>query len=175
MTVVRDQRGFQLSGSNNHEWTKAKWDAEYGDGLQEFERQIVFAIRTWQPEVIVTHEPIYGDYNKFEHIWTGRITTQAYASAADPKKFPEQIAAGLEPWQAKRLYYATGWPLHSGENPTTHMLATNGYSARQGASYGWIESRSFQQYYWSKWVAGSFPSLTCRKSSLHLARSTATT
>ena len=29
---------------------------------------------------------------------------EAFRAAADPKRFPEQIAAGLEPWQAKKLY-----------------------------------------------------------------------
>src|SRR5262249_12146395 len=32
------------------------------------------------------------------------LAKEAFRAAADPKRFPEQIAAGLHPWQAKKLY-----------------------------------------------------------------------
>ena len=38
------------------------------------------------------------------HQAAGLITQEAFKAAADPKMFPEQIAAGLRPWQALKLY-----------------------------------------------------------------------
>ena len=32
------------------------------------------------------------------------LTKEAFRAAADPKRFPEQIKEGLQPWQARKLY-----------------------------------------------------------------------
>ncbi len=34
----------------------------------------------------------------------GILTKEAFHAAADPKRFPEQIAEGLQPWQPKKFY-----------------------------------------------------------------------
>src|SRR6185436_808438 len=38
------------------------------------------------------------------HQTAGLITQEAFKAAADPQMFPEQIVAGLRPWQALKLY-----------------------------------------------------------------------
>ena len=38
------------------------------------------------------------------------IAAEAYQAAADPTKFPEQIKAGLRPWQVRKLYRVAGGP-----------------------------------------------------------------
>ena len=38
------------------------------------------------------------------HEAAGLITQEAFKAAGDPKMFPEQIAAGLRPWQPLKLY-----------------------------------------------------------------------
>jgi hypothetical protein len=38
------------------------------------------------------------------HQASGILTKEAFRAAADPNRFPEQIAEGLHPWQAKKLY-----------------------------------------------------------------------
>src|SRR5690606_17527321 len=69
-------------------------------------------------------------------------------AAADPTKFPEQIAEGLEPWQAKRYYYNVSTfrgpaaPPERAEDRVT--LEIGGYNPVLGKSYREIagESRS---------------------------------
>jgi LmbE family N-acetylglucosaminyl deacetylase len=65
---------------------------------------MVRVIRTFRPDVLVARfsgTPRDGHGN---HQASGILTKEAFRAAADPKRFPEQIAAGLEPWQAKKLY-----------------------------------------------------------------------
>jgi LmbE family N-acetylglucosaminyl deacetylase len=65
---------------------------------------MVRVIRTFRPDVLVARfsgTPRDGHGN---HQASGILTIEAFHAAADPKRFPEQIAEGLEPWQAKKLY-----------------------------------------------------------------------
>jgi hypothetical protein len=38
------------------------------------------------------------------HVVSARLAREAFRAAADPARFPEQIAAGLRPWQAAKIY-----------------------------------------------------------------------
>jgi LmbE family N-acetylglucosaminyl deacetylase len=62
-------------------------------------------IRTIRPDVIVgfiwDHTRGGGQHHQASSI----ITAEAFRAAADPTKFPEQIAEGLKPWQASKFYY----------------------------------------------------------------------
>jgi len=65
---------------------------------------MVRVIRTFRPDVLVARfsgTPRDGHGN---HQASAILTKEAFRAAADPKRFPEQIAEGLEPWQAKKLY-----------------------------------------------------------------------
>jgi photosystem II stability/assembly factor-like uncharacterized protein/tetratricopeptide (TPR) repeat protein len=72
-------------------------------------RQLVLALRMWQPDVIVTDGPnqdlFYGEpYGPVEGI-VAETLKEAFKRAADPKEFPEQIdPLGLKPWKATKLY-----------------------------------------------------------------------
>ncbi|MDW8145143.1 MAG: PIG-L family deacetylase [Roseiflexaceae bacterium] len=68
--------------------------------------QIVALIRAIQPQVVVTFGP-YGGYGHPDHIFCHRATTAAFEAAGNSTLYPEQIDAGLEPWQPQRLYYST--------------------------------------------------------------------
>src|SRR5690606_32832252 len=37
------------------------------------------------------------------------ITADAFRAAANPERFPEQIAAGLRPWQASKFFYTAAF------------------------------------------------------------------
>src|SRR5215472_18763518 len=75
-------------------------------------------VRLTRPEVILTWLPAYvAGENHDDHQAAGVIATEAFDLAGDPTAFPEQVAAprnrtgignlteGLQPWQAKKLYY----------------------------------------------------------------------
>lgn len=104
-------------------------------GTIPMEMRMVEAIRTWRPEVIITHEPVYGEYNKMGHKMTGRIATLAFDSAGDPEAFPGLSQIGLEACQPKKLYYFSG-----GEHSETinHLSVVGKYSKRQADVIGTI-------------------------------------
>jgi LmbE family N-acetylglucosaminyl deacetylase len=80
--------------------------------------QVVRIVRLTRPEVVLTWLPCYvAGENHDDHQAAGVIATEAFGMAGDPAIFPSQIAAprdrlrisnygeGLQPWQAKKLYY----------------------------------------------------------------------
>src|SRR5690606_12684724 len=84
---------------------------------------VVRVIRRFRPDAIVsifTGTPRDGHG---QHQAAGIIAHEAFAAAADPARFPEQLRAGLAPWRTRKLYeggyfrqdslttlYATGEP-----------------------------------------------------------------
>jgi LmbE family N-acetylglucosaminyl deacetylase len=67
--------------------------------------QVTEIIRTFHPDVVITFGPD-GGYGHPDHIAISAATTAACMSSGEPGRFPEQIAAGLEPYQPARLYYS---------------------------------------------------------------------
>lgn len=74
-------------------------------GVQPVLADLVRVIRRERPDVIAARfrgEPRDGHGH---HQFSGVIAQLAFAAAADPERFPEQIAEGLQPWQAAKLYH----------------------------------------------------------------------
>ncbi len=87
--------GFSKSAQETFE----KWgghDPALGD--------MVRVIRTFRPDVLVARFSGTERDGHGNHQASAILTAEAFRAAADPKRFPEQIAAGLEPWQPKKLY-----------------------------------------------------------------------
>ncbi len=71
---------------------------------KEILRQLVLALRTWRPEVVVTDHPEPRSGNGAGAL-VAEAMHEAFALAADVQAFPEQIEQlGLSPWQAKKAY-----------------------------------------------------------------------
>ena len=67
--------------------------------------EVVRVIRMNRPLVIVSRFQGRPRDGHGQHIAAGEITQEAFHAAADPERFPEQLAAsGLGPWQANRLF-----------------------------------------------------------------------
>ena len=66
--------------------------------------KIVAHIRRERPEVVVTFDE-NGGYGHPDHMAIHRFAKAAFAAAADPAQYPEQIKAGLRPHQARKLYF----------------------------------------------------------------------
>jgi photosystem II stability/assembly factor-like uncharacterized protein len=79
----------------------AAWDKLHDSkAAEQFLRQLVLAIRMWQPEVVLSDVKSDG----VEALVDEGIR-EAFQRAADPKAFPEQIdKLGLQPWSVKKLY-----------------------------------------------------------------------
>jgi photosystem II stability/assembly factor-like uncharacterized protein len=102
----------------------AGWDrANDGRGLDELEAYLVRQIRSWRPEVIVTHDSDPAGKDPAGHIVHQAIVS-AVKRAADPTSFAEQITmAGLEPWQVKRVFAVLPPGKNGATNVTTSQLA----------------------------------------------------
>lgn len=64
---------------------------------------VVQAIREVQPDVVISVWTGTAIDGHGHHRASGIATHEAFTLAADANAFPEQLQAGLEPWQAKRL------------------------------------------------------------------------
>jgi len=65
---------------------------------------IVRVVRTFRPDVLVARFSGTERDGHGHHQASAILTKEAFRAASDPKRFPEQIAEGLEPWQPKKLY-----------------------------------------------------------------------
>src|SRR5919106_26626 len=69
-----------------------------------------------------------------QHQLAGYLTPLAFKAAADPAQFPEQIAEGLRPWQAKKLYRGVGFRPDP-SNPATIEVETGVFDPVLGRYY----------------------------------------
>jgi LmbE family N-acetylglucosaminyl deacetylase len=95
-------RAVDFGYSFGIEETLEKW------GHQEILGDFVRMIRTIRPDVIVGFV-FDGEGGGQHHQTSARLTLEAFRAAADPARFPEQIAEGLRPWQPKKYYYTAGF------------------------------------------------------------------
>lgn len=65
---------------------------------------VVRVIRFFRPDVIINRWQGNERDGHGHHAAAALLTQEAFRAAADPTRFPEQIAEGLAPWQAKKLY-----------------------------------------------------------------------
>ena len=85
--------------SKTAEETLQKWD-----GGEPALADMVRVIRTFRPDVIAARFSGTERDGHGHHQVSSLLARTAFRAAADPTKFPEQIKAGLVPWQAKKLY-----------------------------------------------------------------------
>jgi LmbE family N-acetylglucosaminyl deacetylase len=95
----RFSRVADFGYSKTPEETFQKWqghDIPLGD--------IVRVIRTFRPDVLIARFSGTDRDGHGHHQASAILTKEAFRAAGDPKRFPEQIAEGLQPWQPKKLY-----------------------------------------------------------------------
>jgi LmbE family N-acetylglucosaminyl deacetylase len=90
-------RAYEFGYSFSVEETLQKWGKE--ETLGDFVR----LLRTLRPDVVVSL-PLEGEGGGQHHQTSAILTKEAFRAAADPARFPEQIAEGLRPWQPLKLY-----------------------------------------------------------------------
>jgi LmbE family N-acetylglucosaminyl deacetylase len=73
-------------------------------GREQVLSDVVWAIRKFQPDVIVMRFPVTGEGGHGQHTASALLAEEAFEAAADPKRFPEQLAhAG--PWRSRRIFW----------------------------------------------------------------------
>jgi len=73
-------------------------------GKEEVLGDVVFVIRKFRPDVIVTRFPTTGEGGHGHHTASAILALEAFTAAADPTRFPEQLNV-VKPWQAKRIFW----------------------------------------------------------------------
>ncbi|HMQ49267.1 MAG TPA: PIG-L family deacetylase [Saprospiraceae bacterium] len=115
---------------------------------------VVWAIRKWQPDVII---------NRFDHNSAGRthghhtgsaiLAFEAFDLAGKKEAYPEQLAQ-VDAWQPQRLFFNTSWWFYGSQEAfdkadKTNMMSVDvgGYYPERGQSYGEIaaDSRSMHK------------------------------
>ena len=131
-------RAFDFGYSKNPEEAMRIW------GHDKILSDVVWVIRKFKPDVIITRFPTTGEGGHGHHTASGILAGEAYEAAGDPTKFPEQLKY-VSVWQAKRLLWNT---FNFGGNNTTRddqfKIDCGVYNPVLGKSYGEIaaESRS---------------------------------
>ncbi len=138
-------RAIDFGFSFSVEETFERW------GREEILGDIVRVIRTVRPDVVSALEPD-GRGGGQHHQASARLAREAFRAAADPDRFPEQIAEGLHPWQAQKFYFRAGFPFGLGlfpgfrfrvePDPELTTVDLGRYDALLGTTYAEIGSRA---------------------------------
>jgi len=95
-----DYRDSGMAGTPENEDPRALAQADFDQAVGK----VVAHIRREKPDVVVTFDE-HGGYGHPDHVAIHHITKAAFAAAADPAQYGEQIELGLDPHQASNLYY----------------------------------------------------------------------
>ena len=100
---------------------------------------VVWVIRKFQPDIIITRFPGDARAGHGHHAASSIIANEAYLAAADPNQFPEQLQHGVTVWKAKRILWNT---FNFGSINTTNnnqlKIEVGGYNPILAKSYGEI-------------------------------------
>lgn len=133
-------RAFDFGYSKNPEETLEKW------GKEKILADVVWVIRNFKPDVIITRFPETGEGGHGHHTTSAILAREAFLAAADPSKFPDQLKY-VSVWKPERLLWNT---FRFGNVNTTSddqfKIDVGGYNALLGASYGEISALSRSQH-----------------------------
>ncbi|HEV7240038.1 MAG TPA: PIG-L family deacetylase [Thermoanaerobaculia bacterium] len=138
-------RAVDFGYSKNPEETLKIW------GHDEVLADVVWAIRRFQPDVIITRFPTNGDGGHGHHTASAMLAEEAFAAAADATKFPDQLRL-VSVWQPKRIFwnrFSFGRPLDPNDPALAKSLRIDlgTYNPLLGRAYTEIaaESRSLHK------------------------------
>lgn len=149
-------RAFDFGYSKSADEALEKW------GREPVLADLVRGIRRFRPDVVFARFPPSGGQGHGQHLATGRLAPLAFAAAADPARFPDQILEGLAPWQARRLITqgGRGDPLSIDAGAFDFVLgrsyaeiAAESRSRHSSQAFGREEPRGPQRQ-WFRHVAG---------------------
>lgn len=133
-------RAYDFGFSKNTEEAFRIWDKE------KILHDVVWVIRRFQPDVIITRFPEDSRAGHGHHSGSAVLAREAFKAAADPARFPEQLKNGVKPWQAKRIVWNSFIPQNSTPPSDAFRLDVGAYNALLGKSYGEIAAESRSQH-----------------------------
>ncbi|MGN7787177.1 PIG-L family deacetylase [Niabella sp. 22666] len=133
-------RAYDFGFSKNPEETFHKWSRE------KVLSDVVWMIRKFQPDVIITRFPVTGEGGHGHHTASAILANEAFKAAADPNQFKEQLQY-VKPWQAKRILWNTfNFGGTNTTDPSQFNINVGGYNSLLGKSYGEIAAESRSQH-----------------------------
>lgn len=102
-TVEELERG--VIGYWRRETTPQEVIAHWRKADRDPYEDLIRLIREKKPDLVLTWEKTQGWTGNAEHRTVGWLAERAFKDAADPKIFPQQLRAGLQPWQPKWLFW----------------------------------------------------------------------
>lgn len=134
-------RAVDFGYSKTPEETFSKWDK------QEVLADVVYIIRKFKPDVIITRFPPTSAAGHGHHTASAILAEEAFDLAGNPNAFPEQLNY-VSVWQSKRLFLnaSTWWdkelPQRAENNPEYATVDIGTYNVLLGTSYGEIAAES---------------------------------
>ncbi len=137
-------RAYDFGYSKTKEETLKFWDEKKVLG------DVVWLIRKFQPDVIITRFPPDPRAGHGHHQTSAYLGEKAFSVAADPKAYPDQLEL-VKPWQAKRLVWNSYTPGFTNNKPGEKgdsyiAIEIGGYNPLLGKSYPEIAAESRSQH-----------------------------
>lgn len=124
-------RAIDFGYSKSPDETLQIWDKK------QILADVVWVIRKFRPDVIITRFPDNGDGGHGQHTASAILAQEAFKLAGDPAQFPEQLKY-VDPWQPKRILWNAWLPAiqKRGLDPNTLVkLDIGDYNPLLGMSY----------------------------------------
>lgn len=109
-------------------------------GKENILADIVWIIRKFRPDVILTRFPSGRSSGHGHHTASGVLVEEAFVAASDPNRFPEQLKY-LSPWRAKRLCW-NSWRPSQQEIGALQKIDTGAYDPFLGKAYSEMAAKS---------------------------------
>jgi LmbE family N-acetylglucosaminyl deacetylase len=133
-------RAFDFGFSKNPEEAMKFW------GHDKILSDVVWVIRKFRPDVIITRFPTTGEGGHGHHTASAILAGEAFDAAADSTKFPEQLKY-VSVWQAKRLLWNTfNFGTTNTQKEDQFKMECGDYNPILGKSYGEIAAASRSQH-----------------------------
>lgn len=130
-------RAYDFGYSKTADETLRTW------GKEKILSDIVWVIRKFRPDVIITRFPGDSRAGHGHHWASALLANEAFVAAADPTKFPEQISKhGVQPWQAKRIMWNAFIPGGNAVPDSAFRLDVGAFNPLLGKGYGELASES---------------------------------
>ena len=108
---------------------------------------VVWVIRKFRPDVIISRFPEDSRAGHGHHAASGILAREAFDAAADPAKFPEQLQQGVTVWQAKRMLWNTfNFGNTNTQSEDQFKLDAGMYNPLLGKSYGELAALGRSQH-----------------------------
>ena len=133
-------RAYDFGFSKSTDEALKKWDHD------KILSDVVWVIRKFQPDIIITRFPQDSRAGHGHHSASAVLAVEAFSAAANPSKFPEQLAF-VKPWQAKRIIWNSF--NFGGTNTTSNdqfKTDVGAFNPILGKGYGEIAADSRSQH-----------------------------